>query len=58
VENMPQTYALSIDRVARMDMFLKIFVAIAKAAAKPTHGWLKTAKIEAMYQWLNNHIHV
>jgi hypothetical protein len=35
---MPQTYALSIDRVARMDVFLKIFVAIAKAAAKPTHG--------------------
>jgi hypothetical protein len=41
---MPQANALPIDRVVRMDIFFKIFV--AKAAAKCTHGSLEIARIK------------
>ena len=39
VEKMPQGYALPIDRVVWIDIFLKIFS--TEAAAEPTHNSLK-----------------
>lgn len=42
VEKMPQGYALPIDRVVWINIFLKIFS--AEAAAEPTHNSLKLYK--------------
>ena len=54
VEKMPQGYALPIDRVVWIDIFLKIFS--TEAAAEPTHNSLEKVQMQSIRIQLNNHI--
>ena len=54
VEKMPQGYALPIDRVVWIDIFLKIFS--TEAAAELTHNSLEKVQMQSIRIQLNNHI--
>jgi len=54
VEKMPQGYALPIDRVVWIDIFLNIFS--TEAAAEPAHNSLENVQIQSIRIQLNNHI--
>jgi hypothetical protein len=53
VEKMPQGYALPIDRVVWIDIFIKFFS--TEAAAEPTHNSLENVQIQNIRTQLNNH---